>query len=129
MKRKLMKKIPTQFEPLHPIQIIWKFTDCPRKDGQVLCYLLREDYDSGEMIVLWTMTCRDARQLVKWYRRERELDSFLELKDYSLRLEISQQDTPIGKQFDFKIGNWIHRLTLVEMEETIRYIQERLLDK
>ena len=79
--------------------------------------------------MLWTLIVKDARRLVKWFRQERELVSFLEFKDYSLRLEISQQETPIGKQFDFKIGNWIQRIPFVEMEETIRYIKERLFDK
>jgi hypothetical protein len=75
------------------------------------------------------MTVQDARLLVKWYCQERELCSFLELKDNAFRLEISQQETPIGKQFDFKIGNWIQRIPFVEMDETICYIKERLFDK
>lgn len=128
-----MKKIPTlckrTFLPLVPIQIVWKFTDQPRRGSNVLCYVMRKDYETGEMIVLWTLTVQDARLLVKWYRQERKLGLFFELKDNSLRLEISQQETPLGLQFDFKTGNSIHRLTVVELDEIIHYIEERLLDK
>lgn len=124
-----MKKIPTPSEPLHPIQIIWKFTDCPRKDGQVLCYLLRKDDEIGEEIVMWTLLCEAARDLVKWYFQKKWTTLVFECRDGALRLVVSMQDTPIGKQFDLCIGDWIHRLPFVEMDELIHYIQKRLLDK
>ena len=117
------------YAPLVPIRIVWKFTDCPRKDDQLLCLLMRDDYETKEKIVLWTLTCADARRLVKWYFQEQKDFPFFEIRDAALRLIIRREETPLGIQYHFEIGNWMERLTYAEMDEILHFTRLRLLDE
>ena len=117
------------YAPLVPIRIIWEFTDCPRTGVHPLCLLMRDDSETKEKIVLWTLTCADARRLVKWYFQEQKDNPSVEIRDAKLRLIIRREKTPLGIQFHFEIGNWMERLTYAEMDEILHFIRLRLLDE